>query len=338
MPALLEVKDLKVSFFIHAGEVQAVRGVSLSLDAGESLAIVGESGCGKSVTALSIMGLIPSPPGRIVGGSVRFEGQELLTKTNREMQQVRGNSISMIFQDPMTSLNPTMTVGNQIAEGIRRHQKASAALARQRAMEMLRLVEIPNPERRYRQYPHEFSGGMRQRAMIAMALSCQPRLLIADEPTTALDVTIQAQILELMKSLQARLGMAIILITHDLGIVADLCERVLIMYAGQIVESGKVEDIYYRPRHPYTRGLLKSVPRLDASAKHRLVPIPGQPPDLIQPPPGCPFTPRCSRAMQICLVHRPPSFETEDGHRAACWLLHDRAAAIRAAAGSEVVQ
>lgn len=338
MPALLEVKDLKVSFFIHAGEVQAVRGVSLSLDAGESLAIVGESGCGKSVTALSIMGLIPSPPGRIVGGSVRFEGQELLTKTNREMQQVRGNSISMIFQDPMTSLNPTMTVGNQIAEGIRQHQKASAALARQRAMEMLRLVEIPNPERRYRQYPHEFSGGMRQRAMIAMALSCQPRLLIADEPTTALDVTIQAQILELMKSLQARLGMAIILITHDLGIVADLCERVLIMYAGQILESGKVEDIYYRPRHPYTRGLLKSVPRLDASAKHRLVPIPGQPPDLIQPPPGCPFTPRCSRAMQICLVHRPPSFEAEDGHRAACWLLHDRAAAIRAAAGSEVVQ
>ncbi len=337
MPALLEVKDLKVSFFIHAGEVQAVRGVSLSVDAGESVAIVGESGCGKSVTALSIMGLIPSPPGRIVGGSARFEGQELLTGTNREMQQVRGNSISMIFQDPMTSLNPTMTVGNQIAEGIRRHQKVSTALARQRALEMLRLVEMPNPERCYRQYPHEFSGGMRQRAMIAMALSCQPRLLIADEPTTALDVTIQAQILELMKSLQARLGMAIILITHDLGIVADLCERVLIMYAGQIVESGKVEDLFYRPRHPYTRGLLKSVPRLDAIAKRRLVPIPGQPPDLVQPPPGCPFAPRCSRAMQICLDHRPPFFAPENGHRVACWLLHDLAAPIRDAAGPEVV-
>lgn len=337
MAALLEVKDLKVSFFIHAGEVQAVRGVSFNLDKGESLAIVGESGCGKSVTAQTIMRLIPSPPGRIMGGSVTLAGQELLTKSEKEMQRVRGKDISMIFQDPMTSLNPTMTVGNQIAEGVRLHQKVDAAQARERAIEMLRLVGLPNPERRYSQYPHEFSGGMRQRAMIAMALSCEPKLLIADEPTTALDVTIQAQILELMKNLQARLGTAIILITHDLGIVADLCHRVLVMYAGRIVERGKVEDIYYRPQHPYTWGLLKSVPRLDAESKRRLEPIMGQPPDLIKPPTGCAFAPRCNYAMRVCLQHDPPAFPVEDGHQAACWLLHPHAAEIRAAARLGVV-
>lgn len=320
--ALLEVNDLKVSFFIHAGEVQAVRGVSFSLAKGEALAIVGESGCGKSVTAQTIMRLVPCPPGRITGGSVLFEGQELVKRTEQEMQKTRGNDISMIFQDPMTSLNPTMTVGNQIAEGVRLHQKVDKGQARQRALDMLRLVGIPNPNKRYGQYPHEFSGGMRQRAVIAMALACEPKLLIADEPTTALDVTIQAQILELMKGLQNRLETAIILITHDLGIVADLCHRVLVMYAGKVVESGRVEDIYYRPQHPYTWGLLKSVPRLDRETKKRLVPILGQPPDLIKPPQGCSFFPRCDYALKVCLEHQPPVFRTGGEHQAACWRLH----------------
>ncbi|MBF7084018.1 ABC transporter ATP-binding protein [Desulfallas sp. Bu1-1] len=337
MAALLEVKDLKVSFFIHAGEVQAVRGVSFTLDKGESLAIVGESGCGKSVTAQTIMRLIPTPPGRIMDGSVNFAGQDLVNQPEKGMQRVRGKDISMIFQDPMTSLNPTMTVGNQIAEVVRLHQKVDAAQARERALEMLRLVGLPNPERCYSQYPHEFSGGMRQRAIIAMALSCEPKLLIADEPTTALDVTIQAQILELMKSMQSRLDTAIILITHDLGIVAGLCHRVLVMYAGRVVESGKVEDIYYRPQHPYTWGLLKSVPRLDAESKRRLVPILGQPPDLIKPPAGCAFAPRCNHAMRVCLEHEPPAFPVEDGHQASCWLLHPHTAGVGAAAGLEVI-
>lgn len=322
MAALLEVKDLKVSFFIHAGEVQAVRGVTFSLNAGESLAIVGESGCGKSVTAHTIMRLLPSPPSRIMGGSVIFCGEELFTKTEKEMQKIRGNEISMIFQDPMTSLNPTMTVGKQIAEVIRYHKKVNAAEAKERVIEMERLVGLPNPEKRYNQFPHEFSGGMRQRAMIAMALACEPKLLIADEPTTALDVTIQAQILELMKNIQQRMNTAIILITHDLGIVADLCHRILVMYAGKIVERGSVDDIYYRPRHPYTWGLLKSVPRLDARNKKRLLPIVGQPPDLIKPPNGCAFAPRCGYVMQVCLQHDPPEFDISEGHRAACWLLH----------------
>lgn len=335
--ALLEVQNLRVSFFLPAGEVQAVRGITFELEEGESLAIVGESGCGKSVTAQAMLRLIPTPPGRVLGGSVRLAGVELLTKTKREMERVRGNDISMVFQDPMTALNPTMTVGNQIAEGVRLHQRVGAREGRERALTMLRLVGLPNPERRFHQYPHEFSGGMRQRVLIAMALACEPQVLIADEPTTALDVTIQAQILALMKDLQARLKMALILITHDLGIVADFCRRVLVMYAGRIVESGPVDAIYYQPEHPYTWGLLKSVPRLDATEKRRLVPIWGQPPDLIQPPPGCAFAPRCQWALRICCEAEPPAFPVGVGHAASCWLLHPQAAPLREAARRGVV-
>lgn len=335
--ALLEVQNLRVSFFLPAGEVQAVRGITFELEEGESLAIVGESGCGKSVTAQAMLRLIPTPPGRVLGGSVRLAGVELLTKTKREMERVRGNDISMVFQDPMTALNPTMTVGNQIAEGVRLHQRVGAREGRERALTMLRLVGLPHPERRFHQYPHEFSGGMRQRVLIAMALACEPQVLIADEPTTALDVTIQAQILALMKDLQARLKMAVILITHDLGIVADFCRRVLVMYAGRIVESGPVDAIYYQPEHPYTWGLLKSVPRLDATEKRRLVPIWGQPPDLIQPPPGCAFAPRCQWALRICREAEPPAFPVGVGHAASCWLLHPQAAPLREAARRGVV-
>ncbi len=323
--ALLAVNDLKVSFFIQAGEVQAVRGISFSLDSRESLAIVGESGCGKSVTAQAIMRLLPTPPGRITGGSVCFAGRELLELTEAQMLRVRGNDISMIFQDPMTSLNPTLTTGYQIAEGVRLHQKVGKSEAKKRAVEILRLVGISNPSGRFSQYPHEFSGGMRQRVMIAMALSCEPKLLIADEPTTAVDVTIQAQILELMKELQQRLGTSIILITHNLGIVADLCQRALVMYAGRIVESGSVDDIYYRAKHPYTWGLLNSVPRLDEEGGRRLVSIAGQPPDLIAPPQGCAFVARCSRALQICNQLQPPFFKAGEGHLVSCWLLHPHA-------------
>jgi oligopeptide transport system ATP-binding protein len=335
---LLEVKDLKVSFFIPAGEVQAVRGVSFSLDRGESLAIVGESGCGKSVTAQTIMRLLQSPPAEVTGGSVLLEGREILTLEEKEMQKLRGNEIGMIFQDPMTSLNPTMKIGKQIAEGVKLHLDVSDTEAKERALEMERLVGFPNAEQRYNQYPHEFSGGMRQRAMIAMALACEPKILIADEPTTALDVTIQAQILELMKSIQERLDTAIILITHDLGIVADLCHRVLVMYAGKVVESGPVSEIYYHPEHPYTWGLLKSVPRLHAEEKRQLVPIPGQPPDLIKPPRGCAFFSRCKYAMQVCVDHDPPDFEVTDGHQTACWLMHPYAREIRESAAKLEVE
>jgi oligopeptide transport system ATP-binding protein len=251
------------------------------------------------------------------------------------MQRVRGNDISMIFQDPMTSLNPTMTIGNQIVEGIRLHRKAGKADAKIKALEMLKMVGIPNPDCRFKQYPYEFSGGMRQRVMIAMALSCEPKLLIADEPTTSVDVTIQAQILQLMKELQARLDTAIVLITHDLGIVADLCHRVLVMYAGKIVESGMVDDIYYFPKHPYTLGLLKSVPRLDGDDRKRLIPVPGQPPDLLQPPHGCAFATRCDRVMKVCMDQQPPSFEAGAGHHAACWLLHPLAQADGEPKGGE---
>jgi oligopeptide transport system ATP-binding protein len=333
--ALLEVKDLRVSFFIPAGEVQAVRGVNFTLDKGESLAIVGESGCGKSVTAQSIMRLLQSPPAKIVGGSILFQGKDILKLSEREMENVRGNEIGMIFQDPMTSLNPTMKIGKQIAEGVRLHFKVSNEEAKKRALEMENLVGLPHPERRYDQYPHEFSGGMRQRTMIAMSLACEPKLVIADEPTTALDVTIQAQILELMKDIQKRLDTAIILITHDLGIVADLCHRVLVMYAGKIIESGTIEDIFYNPQHPYTWGLLKSVPSIHSQEKRRLVPIPGQPPDLIKPPVGCAFMPRCKYAMKVCVEHDPTDFQITDSHKAACWLLHPAAAAIKEAAELE---
>jgi oligopeptide transport system ATP-binding protein len=332
---LLEVKDLKVSFLIPAGEVQAVRGVTFSLDKGESVAIVGESGCGKSVTAHTIMRLLQSPPAVIRGGSVFLEGRNLLDLTEKEMQKLRGNEIGMIFQDPMTSLNPTMKIGKQIAEGVKLHMDVNTEEAKKRALDMENLVGFPNPERRYNQYPHEFSGGMRQRAMIAMSLACEPKILIADEPTTALDVTIQAQILELMKDIQKRLDTAIILITHDLGIVADVCHRVMVMYAGKIVESGSIDDIYHHPQHPYTWGLLKSVPRLDSQEKHRLVPIPGQPPDLIKPPVGCAFMPRCKYALKVCVEHDPPHFQAADGHQAACWLLHPDAQAAREAVGLE---
>ncbi len=315
MTALLEVKDLRVSFFIPAGEVQAVRGISFTLEKGESLAIVGESGCGKSVTAQSIMRLLQSPPAKIVGGSILFQGKDLLKLSEREMEKVRGNEIGMIFQDPMTSLNPTMKIGKQIAEGVRLHLKVSSEDAKKRVLEMENLVGLPHPERRYNQYPHEFSGGMRQRTMIAMSLACEPKLVIADEPTTALDVTIQAQILELMKDIQKRLDTAIILITHDLGIVADLCHRVLVMYAGKIIESGSIDDIFYNPQHPYTWGLLKSVPSIHSQEKQRLVPIPGQPPDLIKPPVGCAFMPRCKYAMKVCVEHDPADFQIKRGTR-----------------------
>ncbi len=319
---LLDVKDLTVSFDTYAGEVQAVRGVSFYLEKGEAIAIVGESGCGKSVTAQSIMRLIPSPPSRVKKGSVEFNGKDLLKITEREMQSIRGSEIGMIFQDPMTSLNPTMTVGNQICESLIKHRGVKKAEAWEEALKMLKLVNIPNAEKRLKQYPHEFSGGMRQRAMIAIALSCNPKLLIADEPTTALDVTIQAQIIELMQDLQKELNTAIILITHDLGVVADMAQRVVVMYAGKIVEVGDINDIFYSSKHPYTWGLLKSVPRLDADQKGELFPIDGTPPDLFAPPVGCGFAARCEWCMKICKEKQPDYYDVKEGHKAACWLLH----------------
>ncbi|WP_018085956.1 ABC transporter ATP-binding protein [Desulfurispora thermophila] len=322
---LLQIKDLYVNFRTYAGEVQAVRGVSLALNAGESIAIVGESGCGKSVTAQSIMKLIPVPPGRYAGGQIIFSGQDLLTKSEAEMQRVRGKRIGMIFQDPMTSLNPTMKVGKQIVEMLQRHTDLTPAQQRERAVEMLSLVGLPNPAKRFEQYPHEFSGGMRQRAMIAMAMACNPALLLADEPTTALDVTIQAQILELMQELRAKLGTAIILITHDLGVVAGFASRVLVMYAGKVVESAPTRQLFYHPQHPYTQGLLASVPRPAQGVRKKLQPIAGRPPDLLKPPPGCAFWPRCRRAMRVCQQLTPPEFTVQPGHTVSCWLMHEYA-------------
>lgn len=323
MSKLLDVKNLRVSYHTYAGEVQSVRGVSFSLEKGESLAIVGESGCGKTVTAKSITGLIQVPPGEIKeGSSINFNGKEILDFTEKEWQQFRGSEVSMIFQDPMTSLNPTMRVGNQIAESLIIHNGMSKQAAFKEAVDMLKLVDIPNAESRARQYPHEFSGGMRQRAMIAIALACNPKLLIADEPTTALDVTIQAQIIDLMKDLQKKLGTAIILITHDLGVVADIAQNVLVMYAGQIVERGTTDDIFYNPQHPYTWALLKSVPRLDSDKREELVAIHGTPPDLLAPPKGCPFASRCNFCMPICKEAPPEVTEISDTHQAVCWLHH----------------
>lgn len=333
MEKLLEVKDLRVSFDTYAGEVQAVRGVSFDLGVAETLAIVGESGCGKSVTAQSIMKLIPMPPGRIKSGSVLFNGKEVTTLNEKQMEAVRGSEMGMIFQDPMTSLNPTMKIGPQIAEGLMKHQKLSKKAAIQKAVEMLKLVGIPNPEKRVNQYPHEFSGGMRQRAMIAIALACRPRLLIADEPTTALDVTIQAQILDLMRELKEKLDTSIILITHDLGVVADMAERIVVMYAGKVVEQGTLDEIFYNPRHPYTWGLLKSVPRLDAENKEHLLPITGTPPDLFAPPVGCAFAARCEYAMQICYEEQPEIEDIGNGHQCACWLMHPDAPKVERPAG-----
>jgi oligopeptide transport system ATP-binding protein len=319
MEKLIELKDVKTSFFTHLGEVQAVRGVSYSLNRGEALGIVGESGSGKSITSMSIMGLLQYP-GVVKSGEIIFKGEDLLKKNKKEMMNVRGNEIAMIFQDPMTSLNPVYTVGDQIMEAIRKHQNVSKAEALKKAIEMLTLVGIPDPEKRIKAYPHEFSGGMRQRVMIAIALSCEPDLLIADEPSTALDVTIQAQILDLMKELKDKLNTSIVLITHDLGVVADVCSRVLVMYGGLIMEEGKVEDIFYNPKHPYTVGLLKSIPKIEH--KERLVPIDGTPPDLLHPPKGCPFAARCEHAMNICMDEQPEFFECGEGHRSMCWLLH----------------
>ncbi|OPL09527.1 MAG: peptide ABC transporter ATP-binding protein [delta proteobacterium ML8_F1] len=324
---LLEVTNMKTSFFTHVGEVQAVRGIDFHIKPGEALGIVGESGSGKSVTAMSIMGLLQYP-GKVKEGQIVFNGEDLVKKSQRYMMGVRGNQIAMIFQDPMTSLNPVYTIGDQIIEAIVRHQKISKKAARIKAVEMLRLVGIPSPERRIDNYPHEFSGGMRQRAMIAIALSCEPALLIADEPTTALDVTIQAQILELIKDLREKLDTSVILITHDLGVVADVCSRVIVMYGGLIMEEGSGHEIFYRPRHPYTAGLLQSVPRMDIAEKKRLKPIPGTPPDLVNPPGGCPFAARCPHTMRICLEEMPRHTVLSETHRAACWLL-DKANAER---------
>lgn len=321
---LLEVKDLRVSFFTPVGEVKAVGGISYDLNYGEVMGIVGESGSGKSVEAYSIMGLLQSP-GKVVGGSITFDGEDVLAKTAKEMQDFRGNSVSMIFQNPMTCLNPVYTIGNQLIEAVRCHKKVSKAEARAKAIEMLELVGINNPERRMSQYPHEFSGGMRQRVMIAMGLICDPKMLIADEPTTALDVTIQAQIIELMKDIQKKTQMAIVFITHNLGVVAEICDRVSVMYAGKIVEQGSVEDIFYRPQHPYTLGLLRSMPRVDAEEYERLIPIEGTPVDMLNPPAGCPFGPRCEHCMKICLRVEPPSINVAEGHTSACWLLVDEA-------------
>lgn len=319
---VLEVKELHVSFDTYAGEVQAVRGVTFDLYKAEAIAVVGESGCGKSVTVKSILKLIPSPPGRLKKGSIIFNGKDITNYKRKQMEAIRGSEIGMIFQDPMTSLSPTMLVGKQISEVLIQHQKLSKKQAKEKSVEMLSLVGIPNPESRVNQYPHEFSGGMRQRAMIAIALACNPMLLIADEPTTALDVTIQAQILDLMKELKRKIDTSIILITHDLGVAANIAERIIVMYAGKVVESGSIDDIFYNPRHPYTWGLLKSVPRLDSEQKEELIPIIGTPPDLFSPPKGCAFAARCIYSMKVCYMMQPEMTECKTGHTAACWLQH----------------
>jgi oligopeptide transport system ATP-binding protein len=318
--ALLEVEGLHVEFRSRGKTVRAVNGVSLSVAEGETLGLVGESGCGKSVTALALMRLIPSPSGRIVAGRALFERRDLLSLSDEEMRQVRGNSIAMVFQDPMTSLNPVLRVGHQIAEAIRAHRPVSRSAARARAVELLEQVGIPSGDRRLDDFPHQFSGGMRQRVMIAMALSCEPRLLIADEPTTALDVTIQAQILDLLKRLQSELGMAMILITHDLGVVAGVADRVNMLYAGQIVETAAVDDVFESPRHPYTLGLLRSIPRVQRGPRARLVPIEGLPPDLAEPPRGCPFQPRCAFRVERCIDHDPELEMVLPAHQIACWV------------------
>ncbi|GGJ00627.1 ABC transporter ATP-binding protein [Paenibacillus hunanensis] len=322
---LLSVDNLKVSFATRDGDNQAVRGISFHIDKGETLGIVGESGSGKSVTARSIMSLISSP-GRITDGSIQFRGQDCLTWSEKEWRKLRGNRISMIFQDPMTSLNPLKRIGQQLTEVLRRHRGLDRQQANNEAERLLREVGISDAKTRLRQYPHEFSGGMRQRVMIAMALSCQPDLLIADEPTTALDATIQAQILDLFKNLKQYSDTSIALITHDLGVVAQVCTRVIVMYGGLIMEEGRVEDIFYRPQHPYTKGLLGSLPQRGSGSRERLVPIEGTPPNLLAPPSGCPFAERCPQAFARC-AEMPPIVETEKGHYSMCWLSHQAATA-----------
>jgi oligopeptide transport system ATP-binding protein len=323
--AILSVRDLRISFGTHAGEVQAVRGASFDLRRGETLAIVGESGSGKSVAARSIMRLNPETNTIVRGGEILFEGEDLLTASEKRMQSVRGPKIAMVFQDPMTSLDPTMRIGPQIVESLKKHLGMTGRQAAERAVELLKLVGIPNAEARLKQYPHQFSGGMRQRVVIAIALACDPQVLIADEPTTALDVTIQAQILELMRELQDRLGMSIILITHDLGVVASTAHRVAVMYGGRIVETGTVREIFYNPQMPYTWGLLASIPLPNADSSLELIPIPGTPPDATNPPKGCPFASRCPYAMKVCGDEMPEPTTFSPEHWAACWLHHPMA-------------
>lgn len=326
MSKLLEVDNLKVSFHTYAGEVQAVRGVSFKLDSNETLAIVGESGSGKTVTSKAIMGLISTPPGEIKSeSSILYNGKDILKFKEKEWQDYRGKDAAMIFQDPMTSLNPTMKVGRQIMEGILKHEKISKAEAMEKTIELLKKVNIPNPEERVKQYPHEFSGGMRQRVVIAIALACNPRLMIADEPTTALDVTIQAQIIKLLKEIQAINKSAIIMVTHDLGVVAGMADKVAVMYAGKIVEEGTVDEIFANPNHPYTYALLNAVPRLNIKNKAKLHVIPGTPPDLIAPPKGCGFANRCKYCMEVCRQFEPEYTEISDSHKAMCWLHNDMA-------------
>ena len=333
MANLLEVKDLATHFFTQDGVVKAVDGISYTLAEGEVLGVVGESGCGKSVHALSIMRLVANPPGRIVAGEILFEGENLLNMDDSEMRHIRGNRIAMVFQEPMTSLNPVLTIGRQLTETLELHQKMASREARTRAAELLQTVGIPDAESRLSDYPHQFSGGMRQRVMIAMALSCNPRLIIADEPTTALDVTIQAQILELMRDLAEEFGTAMVIITHNLGVVARYAHRVVVMYAGKIVETGTAHDIYRNPRHPYTIALLNSVPRLDATERVRLDAIEGLPPDLVDLPQGCSFAPRCKYAYERCTQETPVLVETDTNHTSACWR-HDELAELTAAAKS----
>jgi len=320
MSRLLDVKGLETRFFTQDGVVHAVNGISYYLDEGETLAIVGESGCGKSVSVMSLLRLIPQPPGKITGGEVWFEGKDLLKLSDDEIRQVRGNRIAMIFQDPMTSLNPVLTIGYQISEALILHMGMDKAAARKRSVELLELVGIPKASDRLDDYPHQFSGGMRQRVMIAMGLSCNPQLLIADEPTTALDVTIQAQITDLVKRLRDEIGMAIIWITHDLGVVAGLANRMIVMYAGFIVEESPVKELYANPSHPYTLGLIGSLPRLDEARAHRLTSIEGLPPDLIDLPPGCPFYARCSYRIEHCAIENPKLEPVAPGHKIACWV------------------
>lgn len=320
---LLEIKNERLSFFTPAGEVKALNDVSFSMKQGEVLGIVGESGSGKSVTAYSIMG-ITAHPGRLIGGEIHFNGHRIDLLKEKEMRKIRGNEVSIIFQDPMTSLNPVYTIGNQICEVLILHTHCSKKEARQKAVDLLTLVGINEPERRVKQYPHELSGGMRQRVMIAIALACEPKLLIADEPTTALDVTIQAQILELMMDLKKKLGMSIIMITHDLGIVSSMCEKIAVMYAGKIVEYGTIDDIFYNPCHEYTKGLLNSIPKLTEVEHEPLVPIEGIPVDMLNPPAGCPFAPRCKSCMKICLTTMPDYTYLSDDHYSACWLLQKK--------------
>jgi oligopeptide transport system ATP-binding protein len=326
---ILDVKNLSVSFKTYAGENQAVRGVSFHLNEGETLAIVGESGCGKTVTSKSILRILPSPPAIIHEDSeIYLEDRELTSLSDSEIIGIRGSEISMIFQDPMTSLNPTMKIGDQIAESIMIHQGKSKKKAIKDVVDLLELVGIPNPEARVKQFPHEFSGGMRQRAMIAIALACNPKILIADEPTTALDVTIQAQIMDLIKSLQKKLNTAVILVTHDLGVVAEVADRIQVMYAGEIVETGNSRDIFYKPKHPYTWALLKSVPKLHTENKSELYSLNGTPPDLLNPPTGCAFAARCDYCMNICREQSPSFSDIHSEHKAACWLLHPKAPTI----------